>query len=137
MHLRPSVILVGALLLVSMLAPSAQAGQTSEWDDGSIEVVELAAFGPDQAAELKLELERQLREIRQIRGLLEAPGPGTAARVDEHARELLRSEAWLLVASEGLDEVADGHLRDPAEIAERIEQALAASAAALLAEANV
>jgi hypothetical protein len=117
------------LLLLVLGAGAAQAETPSEWDDGSASLTEMVCFGPADAADLKDELDHQLRVIRSRRARIAAAEVGS--RIDELARELLEQEMRLLVASAGIADVAVGAVRDPAEVASRFDEARAAVAAVL------
>ena len=133
---RNRALYLAILLLITLTAGSAEAETPSEWDDGSVTLEAPTPFGPSEAADLKDELDRQLRWVRTRRARIDAGETdfGSSVRLGLRSRELLEHEARLLVASAGIAEVADGAVRDPAEIAVRVGQALAAFEAALATE---
>ncbi|MDH3685626.1 MAG: hypothetical protein OEP95_05340 [Myxococcales bacterium] len=129
---RNRALYLAILLLAAITGGSVQAATWSEWDDGSAQHVVPVDFGAGEAAELKDDLDRQLRSIRARKARIDAaefsriaPSPA-----DELSRELLEHEARLLVAAAAIAEVAGGAVRDPAEIAVRVDQALSAFEAA-------
>lgn len=128
---RNRALYLAILLLAAITGGSVQAATQSEWDDGSAHVVPVD-FGAGEAAELKDDLDRQLRSIRARKARIDAAEFSRIAPslADELSRELLEHEARLLVAAAAIAEVAGGAVRDPAEIAVRVDQALSAFEAA-------
>jgi len=133
---RNRALYLAILLLTVITAGSVQASTQSEWDEGSAHDVVPVDFGAGEAAELKDELDRQLRWIRARKARIDAAEHARIAPslADEFSRELLEHEFRLLVASAAIAEVAGGTVRDPAEIAVRVDQALSAFEAAQAAQ---